>query len=284
MTIQQIISRMRTELQGTDDPAEVEAVVRLVVGHVLHYTPVDMVLRGDFEQPQVLADRIEAITSRLKAHEPVQYVLGTARFHGLDFQVTPATLIPRPETDRLVDIIVDAHRDQPDLCVLDVGTGSGCIAISLARALPWSQVTATDVSADALAVAQANAQRLKARVNWRREDMTRAIAPVETFDIVVSNPPYVCQSERVEMEQKVLNYEPATALFVPDDDPLLFYRPLAAYAAKALKPGGSLYLEINRRFGAQVAQLLTSHGLADAQVHKDQFGADRFVTATKPKD
>lgn len=282
MTTQEIIAQMRRELQGTADAGEVQAMTSMVVEHVLHYSPVDVVLRADFEQPEVLVQRIMAMTERLRAHEPVQYVLGTARFQGMDFRVTRATLIPRPETERLVDIIVDEHRDEADLRVMDVGTGSGCIAVSLARALRWSQVTATDVSAEALQVAADNAQRLKARVTFRREDMTRAVAPSETLDIVVSNPPYVCESERAQMEPNVLRYEPAGALYVPDDDPLRYYVPLARYAHKALKPGGSLYLEINRRFGRQVAQLLEQQGLQEAQVLKDQFGADRFVTARKP--
>lgn len=282
MTTEQIMAHMRNELQDLGDRRETESVISLVAQEVLHYTAVDLVLRSDFEQPQELTGRIMSITARLKKHEPVQYVLGKARFHGMEFEVSPATLIPRPETDRLIDIITDEHSGQHDLRILDVGTGSGCIAISLARAMAWPQVTATDISDEALAVAKANASRLKANVTFRHEDITRAIAPSGTFDIVVSNPPYVCEGEKDAMEPNVLLYEPAGALFVPDGDPLLYYRPLAAYSRKALRQGGSIYLETNRRYGREVGQLLTMHGFTDVQVVKDQFGNDRFVKALKP--
>jgi release factor glutamine methyltransferase len=270
---------MRARLKDTFEPQELNAVVNLVLGDVLHYSPVDVVLRGTFEQDDVLAGRIEAITTRLLKHEPLQYILGHARFHGHEFKVTEATLIPRPETELLVDMIVDQN-PASDLNVIDLGTGSGCIAVSLARALKYAHVTAVDNSAAALQVAQGNARSLHTRVDFRQQDMLNMPPEPMAWDIVVSNPPYVCQSEKAAIAPNVLDYEPASALFVPDDDPLLFYRAIARYAAASLKPGGKLYLEINQRFGRQVQQLLHDAGLHDAAVARDQYGRWRYARAT----
>lgn len=279
MTTDEIVARMRARLKDTFEPQELNAVVNLVLGDVLHYSPVDVVLRGTFEQDDVLAGRIEAITTRLLKHEPLQYILGHARFHGHEFKVTEATLIPRPETELLVDMIVDQN-PASDLNVIDLGTGSGCIAVSLARALKYAHVTAVDNSAAALQVAQGNARSLHTRVDFRQQDMLNMPPEPSAWDIVVSNPPYVCQSEKAAIAPNVLDYEPASALFVPDDDPLLFYRAIARYAAASLKPGGKLYLEINQRFGRQVQQLLYDAGLHDAAVARDQYGRWRYAWAT----
>ena len=213
-------------------------------------------------------------------HEPLQYILGKARFHGHSFAVTPATLIPRPETEQLVDMIVDQNPGS-DLRVLDIGTGSGCIAISLARALKFAHVTATDISPQALAVAQQNAAALKTRVSFVQQDILTTQAPREAWDIIVSNPPYITMSERSAMERNVLDYEPGSALFVPDDNPMLYYRPIAAYASLALASAGRLYLEINRAMGSQVVQTLQQAGLKNIQLHNDFNGNPRFATATK---
>ena len=278
-TTSQISQYMRQQLQAIYPEQELQAIIAIVMQEVLHYSPVDTVLRADFEQDDVFFDNIKAITARLLNHEPIQYVLGKARFHGHDFLVTPATLIPRPETERLVDIIVDENQ-QSDLHVLDLGTGCGCIAISLARALRFPQVEATDISPDALAVAQQNALMLKTKVDFRIDDMLNPEMPLYRYHIIVSNPPYVCMSEQELMEPNVLQYEPASALFVPDDDPLLYYRAIAQFARKALCENGRLYLEINRRFPDSMCSLLTQHGFTDVRIVNDQYGNPRFATAT----
>ena len=282
MKIYQISQLMHQRLDARYGRGEVEAIARMVMQEVLNYSTVDTVLRAQNDAPGFFDDKLENIITRLERDEPIQYILGVATFHGHRFAVTPDTLIPRPETEQLVDMIVDQNGDRGDLRVLDVGTGSGCIAISLARALKFAHVTAIDVSDGALRVAQENARALKARVDFVQADVL-AMAPwqPQSLDIVVSNPPYVCQSERAQMQANVLDYEPATALFVPDDDPLRFYRAIARQAAVALAPGGRLYLEVNRRFAADVAALLTRQDLAEASVHRDAFGNDRFVTAQK---
>ena len=259
--------------------AEANALARMVVEEVLHYSPVDVLLRGNVEQDEVFVERIRSIADRLCKGEPIQYIFGHARFHGHEFKVTPATLIPRPETELLVDMITDDAGGAADLRVLDIGTGSGCIAISLALALRWPEVEAFDISAEALAVAKENAASLKAKVDYVQTDILTAVPEADSLDVVVSNPPYICDSERADMERNVLEHEPATALFVPDADPLLFYRAIAKYAAVALKPAGRIYLEINRRFGSETCRLLEENGFEQAQVIRDQFGNPRFVKA-----
>lgn len=272
--------QLRSELSGCYDSREIEGMTRIIFEDVLLWQPVDIVMRDGEQLPEFFDSRLASIITRLKQHEPLQYILGKARFHGHSFAVTPATLIPRPETEQLVDMIVDENPGS-DLAVLDIGTGSGCIAISLARALKFAQVTATDVSPDALAVAQQNATALKTRVRFIEQDILTCSAPSQAWDIIVSNPPYITEQEKATMERNVLDYEPHSALFVPNDDPMLFYRPIAAYASRSLKNGGRLYLEINRAMAQQVSDILRQAGLSNIHIHNDFNGNNRFITATK---
>lgn len=283
MTVAQAISRYREAMRPVLAHDEVEASLRIIFEDVLHMTPVDMVLRAERDVAEFFPSRLEEIIARQQRHEPLQYILGRARFAGLTLRVTRDVLIPRPETERLVDLIVDHNGDRGDLTVLDACTGSGCIAIALARALRFARVDAFDVSERALAVARDNVANLRVKVDlWQADALRLAPEAIPLYDIVVSNPPYVCESERASIEANVLDYEPATALFVPDDDPLRFYRPLCAYAATALKAGGRLYLEVNTRYAREVALLAGRAGLDDAQVVNDQYGRPRFVVAVQP--
>ena len=280
MTTREAIDRLRENLAGVYDPREIESMTRVIFEDVLLWKPVDIVMRDQEPLPSFFDTKLDGIIDRLLRHEPLQYILGKARFHGHSFAVTPATLIPRPETEQLVDMIVDQNPGS-DLRVLDIGTGSGCIAISLARALKFAHVTATDISPQALAVAQQNAAALKTRVSFVQQDILTTQAPRDAWDIIVSNPPYITMSERSAMERNVLDYEPGSALFVPDDNPMLYYRPIAAYASLALASAGRLYLEINRAMGSQVVQTLQQAGLKNIQLHNDFNGNPRFATATK---
>ena len=277
MKLKEAIEQLREGLAGVADPQEVQAMIRVICEDVFNYDPVDVSLRQESELPDFAPQRVAEIIARLQRHEPLQYILGTARFHGHRFKVTPAVLIPRPETEQLVDLIIEENPGS-DLRVLDMGTGSGCIAISLARALKFARVDALDVSRDALAVARGNAASLKVKVRFFESDIL-APQPAATYDIIVSNPPYITWSERELMERNVKDYEPA--LFVPDNDPLLFYKAIASYANRSLEKGGRLYLEINQRFGAEVKRLLEDCGFDEVRIIVDSFGKDRFAVAVK---
>ena len=202
---------------------------------------------------------------------------------GNSYIVTPAVLIPRPETAALVDMITDHAGGRSDLRILDIGTGTGCIAISLARALPFADVDASDISAQALDVARENARNLKTKVTFRQEDILKAEPPAAPcYDIIVSNPPYIAESEKADMDARVLDYEPSTALFVPDDDPLRFYRAIAEYALKALVSDGNLYFEINSNYGPQMKEMLADKGFADIEISRDFRGNIRYASARRP--
>ena len=279
MILKEAIEQLKRGLADVADAHEVQAMIRVICEDIFHYDPVDVALRQDSELPEFAPHRLADIITRLRRHEPLQYIVGHARFHGHQFKVTPAVLIPRPETEQLVDLIIDENGGS-DLRVLDMGTGSGCIAISLARALKFAQVDALDVSRDALAVARENAVDLKVKVRFFESDMLMP-QPAGRYDIIVSNPPYICWSEREAMERNVKEYEPGQALFVPDNDPLLFYKAIAPYAADSLERGGRLYLEINQRFGSEVKHLLEENGLDEVRVIEDSYGKVRFATAVK---
>lgn len=278
MKVKEAIQQLRESLSPVIEAGELQAMIRVICEDVFNYDQVDVALRQDHELPDFAPERIAEIIARLKRHEPLQYVVGSARFHGHRFKVTPAVLIPRPETEQLVDLIIDENPDA-DLKVLDMGTGSGCIAIALARALKFAQVDALDVSRDALAVARQNAALLKTTgVRFFESDML-ASQPSACYDIIVSNPPYICWSERESMDRNVKDFEPGQALFVPDSDPLLYYKAIAHYASQSLEHGGKLYLEINQRFGNEVKHLLESCGLDDVRIIEDSFGHVRFAAA-----
>ena len=277
MILKEAIDQLKSGLADVSEPQEVQAMIRVICEDVFHYDQVDVALRQESELPDFAQQRIGDIIARLRRQEPLQYIVGHARFHGHKFKVTPAVLIPRPETEQLVDLIIDENTAS-DLRVLDMGTGSGCIAISLARALKFAQVDALDVSRDALEVARENAAALKVKVRFFESDML-APQPPARYDIIVSNPPYVCWSEREAMEANVKDYEPGQALFVPDNDPLLFYKAIAPYAAQSLERGGRLYLEINQRFGNEVKCLLEENGFDEVRIIEDSYGNTRFVTS-----
>lgn len=239
---------------------------------------------GGLSKVDVLMDKepahYEAITSaakRVAEGEPVQYVLGVAEFCGLHFHVEKGVLIPRVETEELVALAVEKHPKR----VLDVGTGSGCIAVAVSKLSAGTKVTALDVSEEALSIARRNAESNGVEVEFQRCDILQEEVGGR-YDMIVSNPPYICHCEAKDMESNVLDFEPHLALFVPDDDPLLFYRRIAEQGLQCLESGGTLLYEINRRFGAETATLHTGLGYAEVEVVKDQFGNDRMVKAIKP--
>ena len=285
MTTQQLTASLATALHALYPAPEAQAVAALVAEHLLELSPLQRRMQAAAPVPAAVLARLPSVQARLLAHEPVQYVLGTAHFAGLELEVTPATLIPRPETEELVQLIARAHAGRPGLRLLDVGTGSGCLAIALARELPGSQVLAVDISAEALAVARRNAARYAPAVQFEQVDILQgepAGVALASLDILVSNPPYVRESERALMRENVLAWEPATALFVPDDDPLLFYRRLGQVGRRLLRPGGALYFEINEAFGFETEDLLRGQGYVAVRGVADMFDRPRMVQATAP--
>ena len=260
---------------------EAEWMTRLTLESVTGWSRVDLLVDAGKELGEVRVEAVKNIVDRLLKHEPLQYILGYEDFMGLKIKVSPSVLIPRPETQELVNIIIDREAKATDLSVLDAGTGSGAIAVALSRNLRFARVTAIDNSDAALEVARSNAERLRTPVTFVNADMlSLASLPGEPFDIIVSNPPYVLDSERAEMSANVLGHEPSAALFVPDSDPLRFYLALARYAAAGgLKPGGRLYFECNP---------LTIDGLAsqleadfdEVETVRDSFGRQRFIIAS----
>lgn len=264
-----------TPLYGSD---EAKAIARMVYEVRYHLSLSDLILGKDTQLSADCQAELGEIAIRLANYEPVQYVLGLADFCGREFHVEPGILIPRPETEHLCRLITKhVANSSPIRTILDIGTGSGCIAITLALDIPNSQVTAWDISPIALRVAQHNAQRLGAEVNIVENDMlqqTYQVAP--QWDLIVSNPPYICDNEAKQMEANVLDYEPEIALFVPDDDPLKFYVPIMNYAQSALHAGGELWLETNPLYEELIEERLLELGF-NVKAHDDQFGKTRFI-------
>lgn len=285
MNYRDIISRLSSRYES----GEAKAVARLLLEKQCGLSWTDALCGGVEALSEETTASLESSVQRLEQGEPVQYVLGEADFYGRTFHVEPGVLIPRIETEELIDAVVDA--DIPEGRVLDIGTGSGCIAVTLALELAQNShvtdavhsVEAWDISDEALRIARGNAEKLGARVDFVKQDVLSSVLTIPDggFAAIVSNPPYICNKERVEMESHVLDYEPDLALFVPDDDPLLFYRAITRYAVQALSPGGMLFFEINRAYGEETAQLLKDHGFVGVSLLKDQFGNHRIVKGQK---
>lgn len=262
------------------DEREAQAIARMVAEDAFGLTTTDIYMGKVSELSTDDGTKLVEIMRRLCNGEPIQYVLGHAGFYGRSFGVGQGVLIPRPETERLIPLLADAA--DGEFSLLDIGTGSGCIAITAALEYPKARVSAWDISPTALSIAQANARKMGASVAFALQDALKAPHDVEKWDVVVSNPPYICEQERASMAPNVVDHEPEIALFVPDDDPLRFYRPITRYASAALKPGGRLLFEINPLYADPLLRLILDTGFAHAEAIDDQFGKQRFIKATKP--
>ena len=283
MTVEELYRECVASLSAVLGDGEGRAAADIIFEDVRGMDRTAMVLYGHRTLEDFTVDRIREIVADIVAGTPVQYAVGTARFCGIDFIVTPAVLIPRPETEWLVDRICDDARGRSDLRVLDCGTGSGCIAVSLARALPFARVDAIDISPEALDVARRNAEKTRTSINFSRQDILALEAPAQLcYDIIVSNPPYIAESERPTMDRRVYDREPSLALFVPDSDPLRFYRGIARYAAEALVSGGRLYFEINPHYADDMRRMLRDLGFEDIDICRDFAGLLRYATARRP--
>lgn len=272
MTIRETIQKIEGAISALYDSREATAVARQVVCRRCGYNFSQLVVHYDDE---VQIPDLESIVAELAAARPVQYVLGEAEFCDLDFTVSEGVLIPRPETEELVEWVVS--RAKRGARILDVGTGSGAIAVALAKKVEGAEVVAVDISEKALQIAAENVARHSANVTLVKADALGDMSHLGQFDIIVSNPPYIPQSDISAMHSNVVDYEPHTALFVADSDPLCFYRSIAQNGVKMLREGGCLYFEIYERFGAQMVKMLEEMGYSDSEVVKDVFGKERMV-------
>jgi len=285
-SIQNLYKTIVLKLKAIYADEEARAMADRLFVHYFHLTPTQKVMAGNTIADETRLTLIEESVSKLLSHVPLQYVLGSAFFMDLELLVTSSVLIPRPETEELVSLILkhySGRKTGKGLKILDIGTGSGCIAIALNRYLPESHVSAIDISEEAIKVAAANAEKNHATVNFIHADILDH-AQWDTFpkfDIIVSNPPYVTNAEKVQMQLNVLDHEPHTALFVPDDDPLLFYREIIMLAKKKLCERGSLWFEINEMFGVELKKLAESKGFKDVNIFFDIRGKSRFLHAIK---
>jgi len=288
MNIDEFRIDFRQQLVGMYELEEVENLCFLTLEHVLKMNRVEISLSRKMDISTSGLTQLNEVTSRLSRSEPIQYIIGNTEFYGMEFQVNPATLIPRPETEELVEWIVTDKGEsfikseaQEKLKVLDIGTGSGCIAISLAKNISNTHVEAIDISQDALATAYQNANKNEADVTFYNQNILEVETLEKRYDIIVSNPPYVRMLEKKEMRDNVLSNEPDSALFVTDEDPLVFYRKIGELAFKALEPQGSLYVEINEYLGTETVTLFEKVGFKKVSLRKDMFGKNRMIKASR---
>ena len=282
MLLRDFRTKFRESLSSIYDLQEVDSFFYLILNNFHQMSRVDLALKPDFEIDELEIQKWKNIIDQLQLQKPIQYILGETEFYGLRFKVNSSVLIPRPETEELVDWILKNNSNKSkQLRILDIGTGSGCIPITLARNLNNSEVSAVDISRDALKVAEINAEINKVKVNFIEMDILKTTKLSETYDIIVSNPPYVRELEKQEMHKNVLEFEPHIALFVEDEDPLLFYLKITQLASNSLLEGGQLYFEINQYLGNRMVDLLNDYKFRDIEIRKDIFGNDRMIFGRK---
>ena len=282
-TIGNFAALFHKELQGYYPKEEIDTFIFFTLNDLLDYSRDDIHTLKDEPVKYKEADKLKYVIKELKTSKPIQYILGRTEFYKCKIRVNEHVLIPRPETEELVDLIIKESKAKEPLNILDIGTGSGCIAIALKKNLPDTNVSAIDISEEALLVAKQNAILNQTKITFLQADILKVKDKVEVkesgFDIIVSNPPYVRQSEKEKMDKNVLDHEPHLALFVGDNDPLLFYNAIGAFALQNLSTNGKLYFEINEALGKDVKKLLDEMGFQNVEVKKDMSGKERFVIA-----
>lgn len=277
--MQKSIEYIKQQLQGQYPDAEIRSFINLLLQKVTGFNRTQLIVNKNtiFSEEQTVL--VQAFVEKLKKFVPLQYVLGETEFYGLQFQLTPDVLIPRPETEELIEWIANLENQNSHISILDLGTGSGCIAISLKNIFENASVFATDISDNALRVAKLNGHNLNLKVHFYQSDILKMQPEKNRWDVIVSNPPYIPVAEMKEMLANVVDYEPHTALFVPNEKPLLFYDAIAEYALNSLKPSGKLFFEIHRDFGTQCVEMLLSKGFSKVELKKDLSGNDRMIKA-----
>ena len=281
----EVVAEAAGRLRKVYPEGEARMMVRIIFEQLKGYTQTDMIMKATDPVSPFIQRKVGEAVDRLLRNEPIQYIFQSARFYGLNLKVTPAVLIPRQETEELVDMIVRDADGQTDLRVLDLCTGSGCIAVALGRNLVFPSVEGVDISEEALEVARENAKNLKVNVRFEEADVLN-LPPqkLPTWDVIVSNPPYVLPDEKTSMPANVLDFEPARALFVPEDNPLIFYKAIERYALTALRPGRRIYFEINPLEATALRDYMISAGWQNVELLPDDQKKLRFLRAQKPED
>ncbi|NVK08580.1 MAG: peptide chain release factor N(5)-glutamine methyltransferase [Tenacibaculum sp.] len=281
MQLKQYKSYFSEQLKSVYPQTEIDTFFFFLIEEYLELKRIDLTLRPDFEISSYKRILLDEALVRLKEEEPIQYILTKTEFYGLPFKVNQNTLIPRPETEELVEwIINEVDKNQESLSILDIGTGTGCIPISLKKHLPKTTVSTIDVSEEALKIAKQNAVLNKVEVSFMHQDILKTEELSGEFDIIVSNPPYVRELEKVEIKNNVLKNEPHLALFVEDNNPLIFYKKIADLAKNSLTKTGLLFFEINQYFGFETVEMLKNKGFTQIELRKDLFGNDRMIKAS----
>lgn len=280
MQIQQFKTTFFNELNNLYPETEIQSFFNLLVEFKLNLTRIEVALQPDFEISKTDLELLQKALSDLKKYIPIQYIIGETEFYGLPFTVNKNVLIPRPETEELVDWIIKDWKNSKEIKILDIGTGSGCIPISLAKNLQNSEVYSIDISSEAIKTAKNNAGINNVSIHFTEADILNTTKLTNTFDVIVSNPPYVRELEKEQMQQNVLANEPHLALFVKDENPLLFYDKITDLAKSHLSKNGQLYFEINQYLGKETIELLKSKGFTTIELKKDIFGVDRMLKAT----
>jgi len=298
MLIREVVDEIRGRLSGKYPETEIDSFVNILFKFYLNKTSFEIHLLQESDTPVETERQILKAIDELEKYRPIQYILGKTEFYELLFELTPDVLIPRPETEELVDWIECEYENQKSntsLSIIDIGTGSGCIAVSLKANFPNADVWAVDVSEPALSVAKRNATKNNVEIFFfqhdvLKDDLTTAVIEAEKsnfqqhfgkFDIIVSNPPYVTPSEKSNMQPNVLEYEPHSALFTPDEDPLIFFKRIATFGFKNLKDNGMIFFEINETYHKEIANILKQHGFSDISIRKDINGKWRMISARK---
>ncbi|SFC64500.1 release factor glutamine methyltransferase [Zunongwangia mangrovi] len=282
MTITQLKRKFLEDLGDNYPKEEILSFFNLLAAHILELSRLQMALEPNKKLSEAEINEFGQALEKLASFEPIQYIIGETEFFSLNFKVAPGVLIPRPETEELVQWILDevSLQQKSSLKILDIGTGSGCIPISIKKHLPKAQISAIDISEEALEIANLNAEQNEVSVEFIQQDILSAEKLPQQFDIIVSNPPYVRELEKAEMHQNVLQYEPETALYVKDENPLLFYKKITKLAQEGLAKNGLLFFEINQYLGEETKAMVQDHGF-DAKLRKDMFGNFRMLKAQK---
>jgi len=267
-------------LENEYPPEEIFSFFFMLTEAFFKINRLNLALNPELEIDEIQVQQLESALARLKNHEPIQHIIGETEFFGLNFKVDRNVLVPRPETEELVEWILEDFSEEKTSKILDIGTGSGCIAISLAKNLPKAQISAIDISEKALEIAKIKAEINNAEINFIQKDILKTEAPNGNWDIIVSNPPYVRELEKKEMHRNVLEYDPPTALYVKDENPLIFYEKITKLAKTALNPGGKLYFEINQYLAEETEKMMQKYGFR-TELRKDLFGNFRMLKGEK---